>query len=249
MSVGPRLHFGIRALQGGDWATAIDQFRGLVTANGNDIEALFYLGVALLSSGQAGEAVAPLERLVRRDGDNPAALNALGSALAASGERRKAIPHFRRALARAPGMFEAAENLGRALLDENQPAEALVVLDALVKQEPRHLGARLLLAHAFERTGDLNGAERAYLDILAIQPGLPVALNALGLLYYACGLGEKALACFDEILAGDPDNPVSAYNRALALNALGRTADAEAQYQSALVKAPNLPPLPPPPEG
>lgn len=236
----PRFNLGMRAMQAGDWRTAIQQFDALSRAQPNLHEARFYLGIALLSAGRPADAVAPLQHLANTQGRNPAVLNALGSALAGSGRRAEAAQAFRKAMAAAPTMAEAAENLARVMLDDGMAQDALPVLNRLLEREPKRPSALLLLAQAQAALFDMDGAERGYRAVLAAQPGHLAALNGLGLLYFTTGRGDQALECFDEILRLRPGDAVAGNNRGMTLSALKRFDEAEAQYRAVLDSAPTL---------
>lgn len=229
---------GLRAMRAGDWLAAVHHFQTATRVRPNSNEAGFYLGVALLSAGRPGEAAAVLGPLAEKDPRNPAVLNAFGSALAADGRRGEAAQMFRRALRTAPAMAEAAENLARVMLADGVVDEAMSILNDLLRREPGRVPSRLLRAQA--AASDFEGAEADYRAVLAAQPGLPVALNGLGLLYLSAGRSEQALECFDELCRRNPKDPVAGNNRAMTLARLKRFDEAEKQYRAVLAIVPDV---------
>jgi predicted O-linked N-acetylglucosamine transferase (SPINDLY family) len=94
------------------------------------------------------------------------------------------------------------------------------------------------VAHArAERMGE---AERAFLEVLRREPSNADALNLLGLIAYRRTHYDTALAYFDDALRSRGDVADFHANRGLALQDLGRAADAEAAFRRAIALAPGV---------
>ncbi len=87
---------------------------------------------------------------------------------------------------------------------------------------------------ANERTGDHEGAIRAYRRGLEIEPDNIELHNALGWALFQVGRSEEAVAEYERALAINPDYVKAHNNLALALIELGRLDDAATHYRRSL---------------
>jgi Tfp pilus assembly protein PilF len=103
-------------------------------------------------------------------------------------------------------------------------AWALIVLGAAACSSPppqrqatplRDLVAALGAADAHYRKRDLPAAERAYRDVLAIDPQSVEANIRLGVIAHRQGEYARAEQHFNRVLMGDPRNETAAYNLAV----------------------------------
>jgi tetratricopeptide (TPR) repeat protein len=122
--------------------------------------------------------------------------------------------------------FEVAEIRGDVVLLDTKPAPGNLAHQA---EEWYDLGEQL-------RTTDVNGAQRAYEKAIALSPE-PFYAAYVDLGALLCELEarcEDALHVFDESLSHFPDDAVLHFNRAVALEELGRFDDAEQSYKRCL---------------
>ncbi len=96
----------------------------------------------------------------------------------------------------------------------------------------------LALAIDQHRAGQLGDAERTYRQILGTDPGHADSLHLLGIIAHQRGEHEKAVDLIGRAIARKPFAPFH-YNLGLALAALGRPADAAAQFEKAIGLNPN----------
>jgi tetratricopeptide (TPR) repeat protein len=95
--------------------------------------------------------------------------------------------------------------------------------------------------YSLERAGD---AHSCFLSALALDPAYDEPHANLGLLYRRKGWYDKALAEYDAALELRPTNSIVWYNRAVALQRLGRTEDEVSSLEKAAALAPKYrPPL------
>src|SRR5262245_21076463 len=81
-------------------------------------------------------------------------------------------------------------------------------------------------AVAHHEAGRLDQAEAAYRNALSLAPGHPAVTHNLGVIAAARGQHREAIAHFDAAIAAEPQYAAAHYNRASALQALGRSRDA-----------------------
>ncbi len=94
-------------------------------------------------------------------------------------------------------------------------------------------------AVALHRAGQLDGAERAYREILRIDPQQPDALHLMGVLANQRGDGVVAVDWIRRSLAVAPHFAGAHYNLAMACESAGRDDEAENAYRAALRLAPD----------
>jgi Flp pilus assembly protein TadD len=108
--------------------------------------------------------------------------------------------------------------------------------DAIARIEERFLDAYSFLraGMANERTGDHEGAERAFRRGLAIAPGDAELHNALGWTLFQDGRPDEAVAEYQRAVELDPEQAKAHNNLALALVELGRLGEAAEHFRASL---------------
>jgi tetratricopeptide (TPR) repeat protein len=84
------------------------------------------------------------------------------------------------------------------------------------------------------QAGELDQAERAYRQILALQPRQPDTLHVLGVLAYQRGQYQQAVSAIGQAIGLRGDRAAYHSNLALALLGLGHSAEAEQSCRTAL---------------
>ena len=92
-----------------------------------------------------------------------------------------------------------------------------------------HASARRAL-----RQGDLPGAARLAKKALVLDPGHMASVSLLGHLYFEAGQHAVALPYLRMLCKEEPRDPAALYNCGLACMQLGRSAEAQADFQEAL---------------
>lgn len=122
------------------------------------------------------------------------------------------------ALARVPTAAESAEAHGlwtAALMQLERYEEAEAAAQRGLALEPEHEGLLQLLASTRWRKGDRAGAERAFLEALALVPDDPVLLASYGLLVAEVGQLDKAERLIDQAVRSGPEVQVVRYAQSL----------------------------------
>lgn len=143
-------------------------------------------------------------------------------------------------LALAPVTLLAAEsvaNQAQALLNQDQAAEALSLLESHLRKNPQDAEARFTQGLALVNLGRNDDAIRVFADLTRDYPQLPEPFNNLAVLYAADGDYEKARDALEAALATHPSYATAhenlgdiyaalagaAYNRALQLDNANQT--------------------------
>lgn len=150
-----------RALQEGDFATAIRRYRKALEKDDSDHEMHNDLGVALLESGAAAEAVPCFERANALK-DDAVHWNNLGRAHLAAGNPGAAMTAFNTARDKDPADPQPWYNSTICLRVQGQHDAAFTELQALVVAFPDHAGAHNDLGCTYDERKDTEQAEAEY---------------------------------------------------------------------------------------
>lgn len=148
----------------------------------------------------------------------------LGDVYLRDDDTANARVHFERAL--ALGNKAAATALGEVLRRAGDSEAAIAHLRGIVAQRPGSAFALRSLAVALAEAGREAEAGPYFERVLALDPNDKQAESALGNVKLALGHAAEALGHYDRALAIDPDFHTARYNRAVALESLGRRSEA-----------------------
>jgi len=95
--------------------------------------------------------------------------------------------------------------LGIALFETGNLEPARDAYRACLRLAPRHLGARVALAHVLRATGDVRGAIKEGTEALSQAPGDADALYAVGMAHHARGDTAAASRFFHAFLEAGPE--------------------------------------------
>jgi glutathione synthase/RimK-type ligase-like ATP-grasp enzyme len=102
------------------------------------------------------------------------------------------------------------------------------------------VAAALAQARCLAAAGEDQPAQRAFLEVLRLEPGNFAALIELGNLALAGGYRSAARTAYAQAVAHHPDNPLARVNLANVLRVDAQCAAAATHYQAALALAPDL---------
>jgi Flp pilus assembly protein TadD len=101
------------------------------------------------------------------------------------------------------------------------------------------LAQRLEQAVALHQRGDVDAALPVYREVLAVEPGNPIAQHFVGVIHYQRGNLAEALPLLEHSVALRGEEPEFHNNLGLALAASDREIDAVAEYRAALALKPD----------
>jgi tetratricopeptide (TPR) repeat protein len=149
-----------------------------------------------------------------------------GLDLAAEGNCAAAIGRFEESIKLDPGLVDASYNLAIAYEKLAFHKKAASILEDLVSIAPGNVTYRYALGAALLGAGDLEGAEKAFLAILAAEPSHRKSLFSLAVVYEKRGAVEQAKDGFRRYLSLDSDGEWADSARA-HLKALERSGGAK----------------------
>ena len=92
-----------------------------------------------------------------------------------------------------------------SLMQENQNAQAIVVLNSVIEREKRLPAPYVNIAIAYNKIDDIKAAEENLIKALKLDIGHPVANNELGLLYRKSGKFNAARTAYQNAIKDHPD--------------------------------------------
>jgi Flp pilus assembly protein TadD len=104
----------------------------------------------------------------------------------------------------------------------------------IVSEHPADAAALNNLAWLYQQTGDLAKARELAERAVAAAPQSPNIDDTLGWILLAQGEADKAVTYLSAANVSAPGNPDIQYHLAVALNRVGRTADAQSTLEALL---------------
>jgi tetratricopeptide (TPR) repeat protein len=123
---------------------------------GKDPDELFAKAVMLHQSGDTLGAIQYYEAVLEKQPQRVEALSNLGAAYMKLGRLEEAIQQYRKALAIRPDMANVRFNLALAFYKADRIDEAAPEFEAVLKSDPKHAAATLLLADCQLRMGAMQ---------------------------------------------------------------------------------------------
>jgi tetratricopeptide (TPR) repeat protein len=193
------------------------------------------LGGIAFSEGHLPEARQYLEQALKIDPSMLAAHERLGLVLQGMGDPAGAIREYELGLLTTkPDYAGAKVNLGELYVAAGRPADAVRLLEPLVKPGTQDKRALLALANAYLESGQAKQAVPLYSSALLYdRRDMGVAL-ALGTAQRMAGLNAAALDQLQQVTKNAPDSGMAWYQLGLTYAALQRYADAKPAFVKAI---------------
>ncbi|HEX6959742.1 MAG TPA: tetratricopeptide repeat protein [Ferrovibrio sp.] len=230
-----QLQTGLEAHRRGEFAEAERQYRAVLAAAPEALDAYNLLGRLLVQTSRAHEASALLRRAIDMVPDQPALWLSYAEALLAAGQTEAATSAADTVQRLAPNdpdaqyIWAETQRLGR-----NWDLATKGYRRA-IRLRPANPAAWLQLASCLRELGELAEAVKAAQEALRLAPQAPECHNNLANLLVATGQHEAALQHFRQALQLRPHYPSALINMGAALRELGRTAEAIPLLEQALV--------------
>jgi tetratricopeptide (TPR) repeat protein len=226
-----QVNLGLATLECGDARAAAGAFRRALALAPARADAHRGLGDAVSAAGETRDAIAAYRRAERLDPQDGATRHNLGLALRAIGRLDEAAQAFRCAAERLAEPVASLVNLGTVLEELGRNAEAVEILERVASRADVSAMALVSYGNACVGVRRHADAEAAYRRAHAGDPARVEPLNNLGGLLKILGRYDEALACFEAAVATAPRHANARVNRALAMLARGRLAEAWPDYE------------------
>ena len=143
------------------------------------------------------------------------------------------LAELERQLEALPGSTTLLFERACALEDLGWDEAAARAYEEILAREPRHLGARINLGTMLHERGDLAGARTLFATAVEHHPFAPIAHVSLAKMLVEAGESERALTHYGRALELEPDDFAANHGLALAHEALGNRAAADAAFARA----------------
>jgi len=202
----PHLEQGKEFQIGRKFPHAALEFEEAVAKGWKDAETFFALGFAYQETGELEQSAYWYGKAVSLDSGYVEAYNNLGMVLTRLGKPDSAVSVLRRGIVEDPGSARLVRNMFFALYDSGKYYDLIPVLAGYVKANPTDFRMREVLAEAYMRTGDMDGAEKEYRTVLGSRKGYAPAIVGLGYIMANRGDIDQAEKHFLVALELDPAN-------------------------------------------
>lgn len=142
----------------------------------------------------------------------------------------QAVPQLQRAISLDPQIPMAHFLLGEVYLFRSHFQEAVEELKAELAIDPVLWLAYWRLGDAYNRLGDLDSAERALKQAILLNQNFSAPYILLGQVELKKQDPQLAAGFLEQALKMDPNNRDAHYNLGLALKMMGKTTDAQRQF-------------------
>ena len=239
-----QLKKGLASLIQGDLKAAEAALRESLKLKPDQVSALVGLADVNVRKGQKNEAAEYLQKALTLAPQNPAVQRSWGRYLASQKRFGEAEAAFKKAISLNPGSAALAQvELGDLYLaGMNNPAKAIPAYRAAISLDPRVPGAHYSLGMALGSSGETAKAEGEFQEAGRQEPGNPMPLQALAVLYLQRRELDKALQSFSEALKVQPEFIPAHMGRGEVFEATGKDASALAEYSAVLKVGPKFAP-------
>ena len=193
---------------------------------------------ALVCAGAFAEAAVRLAVIDSEDPAFPHGVHLLGLIDAMQGRVAQAIALFETACTHLPGDHELQANLARAYASVDRHADALVLLQKIIRAGAATAATHADCAAMLERLDQDAAALASYEAALALDHDACAAWSGKGNLLHKQQRYEEALACHNKAVAIGPVAAQAWSNRASTLDKLGRMAEGLVDHDRALALSP-----------
>lgn len=148
-------------MQDREFDKAADALEGYVRAQPGDGQALAMLASVYVTQGRQAKAINLMQEALRSH-DNPQFRTVLGLGLIRAGRPDTAMSELQAAFKRDPQQLQAGTTLALLQLKARQPAQAIPVLEQLLKSRPTDSSLQLLMGLAQQAKGNYPASRRAF---------------------------------------------------------------------------------------
>lgn len=227
---------------------AADEYQEAIRRNPTDTIALAAQVKALIDASAYTEALAPASEYVRRKPNDASGHVMLGTVYQQMGDYAKAEPELELGVSKTPDDFEAQYQLGLVLSRMGKPDQALPHLRKAAALNPDDRSAQYQMVIVLRALGQTQAATQLVEQLRKEQNDESVnsqlaseGTKANGLLQ--SGRPEEAAQIYRHMLEENPESGQTAYNLALALEAMNDLKGAETTLCEGIERQPLLPKL------
>lgn len=196
----------------------------------------------LFGSGQLESSESIFRKILNDLPFNPELHNSLATVLDSQKRYREAAAHYSKALALRPDFLVARFNLANTLKRMGDTSGCRENLQVVLEVDPEFQQAWQNLASIYFDEGNLEDAAGCLEHVISISPEKILVWAELGDVYHRMGdAEERALSCFERVIANRPDFAAAYNSKGLILHEQWDYEGAENCYRAALAIEPDDP--------
>jgi predicted Zn-dependent protease len=223
---------GLRLLSAGDAVGAAAAFaRAVAQAPENAAYHNIYAKALSASNAPVSEMVRQFEEAIRLSPQSASYVGDLARAYDHLGRNDEAARMYARALEISPHDGPTLHEISSLYLRMGRPEAALPYLKVLQAGSSDDLNVQQDLGAALEKSGDREGAKRAYQDILQKYPQAAITRGLLAEIFINEGKNDDAIALLRAGVSSEPDAALLHRTLASALERTGNVAEAVREYR------------------
>lgn len=162
------------------------------------------IGYLLFQTGEKNKALNWYLKAAKYDTKDPNLYYNIGSIYDELKNPKLAEKYLRLALELKKDDIEGRLRFGQSLFNKNKLKEAKGYVKEILKKDPNHVEALILLANIVEKEGDKEALRNIYEQILSHDPKNKIILFNLGVLEAEQGNLKKGLHYFEKLVKVDP---------------------------------------------
>lgn len=182
------------------------------------------------------------QRIIELRPEAPLGYMEMGQLLLARSQFKEATAWFKKALERENGWQTAIPALARSYLLQKEPEQARSLLEQEVAKRPDSPPVWFFQGQVLQATGDLPGAEKAFLKAAELAPRWPDAYRGLAEVFLRQGKLDEAITRFEAAYQQQASLPTR-MQLAMLYDFAGRPDDAIRVYRELLKEASQAPAL------
>lgn len=172
----------------------------------DNVDALHFGGIALFQFGRVADGIARIEAALRIAPDLVGAHNNLGNIYRLLGNRPRAVDCYGEVIKRDRTHVDALTNLSSLLIDQQDAASAIELLDTVLAQDARHAEAWHVKGNALVSLEKLEDALDCYRKAMVIRPYHGKYYRGMGSTLYAMGRETEAIEMYSHWVESEPDS-------------------------------------------
>ena len=202
-------------LDDGNYKASEGIYRGLLSANPNDEDALFGFGLLAQKTKQFDAAIKIFSYITALNANHRDAFFQRGRSLLLQGKFDNSIEDFSVAIKLCPDCFETRCSRGLAFARINDFQNALIDYSEAIALKPNSANAFYNRALAYKNLGHFEEAIGDYSEAIRIDSKHFQALNNRGMALRDMGRFKEAIVDFDRCIAVNPEFAECYWNKAL----------------------------------
>ena len=231
----PALFMILTFSRGQDYQSVITLWQETAKSSPHKAGVHYELGKAYLSGGLTDQAETELVTTLELNAKHIPALVKMGELHIQRKEYAKALESYQELIRQNIKVPVVNFNAGLALLEMEQPNEALPYLEEAVAKQPNVANWQLTLGRAYHQSGQRQKALKGYRATLLINPNQPVAHNEMGMLFWDLKSFYFADASFQQAYLLD-NQYVSALNNLTTSSMMFKQYDQAIKYLNRLLE-------------